>query len=133
MILAECRDEVLPVCLRRALFGLLADEGRIVTDVVIAGKIAAVDGQRVVQSFCEIEIVRMIRTVERNVAAVDDEVGPVVVDMLAHAVKVLDELGKPGAEMCVGDLGQAEAGRQAGHGEAPLRSILHTAHVSEMA
>lgn len=61
VILAECRDEVLPVCLRRALFGLLADEGRIVTDVVIAGKIAAVDGQRVVQSFCEIEIVRMIR------------------------------------------------------------------------
>ena len=53
--------------------------------------------------------------------------------LLAHAVKVLDELGKPGAEMCVGDLGQAEAGRQAGHGEAPLRSILHTAHVSEMA
>ncbi|NGX97033.1 MAG: hypothetical protein G4V63_18005 [Candidatus Afipia apatlaquensis] len=71
----------------------------------------------------------MIQRVEGNVAAVDDEVGPVVVDVLTYPMEVLDEFGKAGAEMRVADLRKAEAG----HGGSFSGANLHSAHVSEMA
>lgn len=71
-----------------------ADRSRIVADVVIAGEVTAGDGQGVVQVFCEDDIVAAGRPVEGDVAGVDDEIGPVAVDMLADRLEVGDQAGK---------------------------------------
>ncbi|MGC0395996.1 hypothetical protein ABIF91_008382 [Bradyrhizobium sp. USDA 241] len=67
------------------------DRGRIVADVVIAGQVAAGDGQGVMQAFREFGVVAAGRPVERDVAGVDDEIGPAGVDVLADAVEVGDQ------------------------------------------
>ena len=76
------------------------DRGRIIADVVIAGKVAARDGQRVVQAFCKDDVIAAGRPVEGDVAAIDDEVGPVSVDVLANAMEVGDQAGEV-SEICV--------------------------------
>ena len=79
---------------RRRLRGRRADRGRVVADVVIAGQVDAVDGKRCVQRFCEFEIVAAARTVEGDIAAVDDEIGTRRVDMLADAMEIPGERGE---------------------------------------
>jgi hypothetical protein len=50
---------------------------------MIAGQIAAGDGQRIVQRLGEIEIAGTGQAVEGDVAAVDDEVGTARIDIFA--------------------------------------------------
>jgi hypothetical protein len=86
------------------------DRSRIVADVVVAGDVAAGDGQGVVQAFGELDIVAAGRPVERDVTGVDDEVGPGRVDMLADRLEIGDQAGEAPAEMGVGNLRQAKFG-----------------------
>ena len=74
-------------CFRDRRLRRRPDRGRIVADVVIAGNVAAGDGQGVVQALGEFDIVAARRPVEGDVAGVDDEVGPVSVDVLADAIE----------------------------------------------
>src|ERR1700681_2964850 len=63
-ILAEDRQEGLPVCFRRQLRGRRANQSGVVADVVIAGKTTAVDWKRVMLRLGKLEIVRMFRAVK---------------------------------------------------------------------
>ena len=72
------------------------DRGRVVADIVIAGQIAARDRKRFVQRFGEFEVVRTGRRIERHVAAVDDEIGPLGIDMFAEPVEILGQRGDGG-------------------------------------
>jgi hypothetical protein len=86
------------------------DLGRIVADIMIAGQIAAGDGEGCVQCFGEFEIVAIARAIEGEVAAVDHEIGAVGVDIFADPVKIFGQRGQAAGKMGIGNLGQAKFG-----------------------
>ena len=90
-VLAEDRNEIMPVGFGDRCRRHRTDRGRIVADVVIARQIAAIDRQRRVQDLCKIEIVAAARAVEADIAAVDDEIGPLAVDVFADPMKVVGQ------------------------------------------
>ena len=77
-----------------------ADRGRIISDIVIAGQVDAVDRKCRMQLLGKFEIVAVGRRVEGDIAGVDDEVGARRVDALADALEipgeVLDSGGRGG-------------------------------------
>jgi len=77
---------------------------------VIAGNVAAGDRQRGVQRPGKCEIVRARLRIEREIAGVDDEVGPCRVDVLADAMKIVGEFLQATREMGIGNLRQAKFG-----------------------
>ena len=84
------------------------DRGRVVADIVIAGQIAAGDWKRFVQRFGECEVVWTGRRIERHVAAVDDEIGPLGIDMFAETVEIIGQRGVACREVRIGNLDQAK-------------------------
>jgi len=70
------------------------DRGRIVADVVIAGQVAAGDGQGVVQALGECDVVAAGGAIEGDVAGIDDEIGPVSVEMVADRLEMAIRPGK---------------------------------------
>jgi hypothetical protein len=70
-----------------------ADRRRIVADVMIAGKVPAADGKRIVQYFGKVEIIAIGRPIECDVAAVNDEVRTFGVDVFAHPMKIVGKFG----------------------------------------
>ncbi len=86
------------------------DRGQIVADVVIAGQIEAVDRQRVVQLLGEHHVVAAARPVERDVAAVEHEIGPRRVDVLADAMKIVDRAACSGGRGGCRRSGSGETG-----------------------
>ena len=90
-----------------------------VADVVIAGQEAHRQVEPVMQRARRREIALARRAVERDVARVEHEVGPVGAQRLADAHEVVDEERLVAAEMGVGDLGDAE-----GHAGKPSPAML---------
>lgn len=105
MVLADDLAELLTMRFRDRRLRRRADRGRIVANVVIAGDVAAGDGQGIVQALGEFDIVAAGRPVERDVAGVDNEIGPIGVDMLAERLEVGDQAREAPArwasEICV--------------------------------
>ena len=56
----------------------------------------------------ELEVVGIVRRVEREVTGIDHEVGPRRVDMVGDFVEVEGQLGQAACEMGVGDLRQSK-------------------------
>jgi hypothetical protein len=75
---------------------------------VIAGQVDAIDRETAVQRLGEFEIVAAGRSVEGEIAGVDNEVRARRVDMFAEALKILDKRCQAAGEMGIGNLGQAE-------------------------
>jgi len=77
---------------------------------VIAGQIAAVDGERRVQIFAEGEIGGVAWSIPGDVTAVDDKIGPDGIDVFADVVEILDEFCEAcgGGEVGIGNLDQAK-------------------------
>src|SRR5580765_5322940 len=98
MVFADDVAELLAVLFLNRRLGRRPDRGRIVADVVIAGEVAAGDGKGGVPALGEFDIVATCRPVEGDVAGVDDEVGPISVDVLADAIEVGDQAGEAPAE-----------------------------------
>ena len=86
-ILAENGTIRLQVLLGDGLRRRGADLRRIVTDVVIAGQITAGNRKRVMQRFGEFEIVAIGRTVEGEIAGIDDEIGALGIDGFADPIE----------------------------------------------
>ena len=106
-VFAEDRAERLPVLFRRRLWRRRADRRRIIADVMIAGQIAATDGQGAVQRVGKFEIVAIGRCVEGEVAAVDDKIGARRIDVVADTMKIIGQRLETAGEVGVGNLGQA--------------------------
>jgi hypothetical protein len=111
-IFAEYREERLPVRFGDRLRWRWTDLCRVVADVVIAGQVTARDGKRIVQRLGEFEIVPICRAVEREIAAVDDEVGTLRIDVLAQPMKIVRQLRLTAGKMGIGNLRQAKFGHE---------------------
>jgi hypothetical protein len=72
---------------------------------VIAGQGAAGDRGRSVQLTSKFEVVAIGRGIEGEVAAVDDEIGALHVDVFAHPTKIVGQISEAAArwvsEICV--------------------------------
>jgi hypothetical protein len=77
---------------------------------VIAGQIAAGDGEGCVQRLGEFQIVAAGRPVESDVAAVDDEIRAACVDVFADPLEIVGQAGQAAGKMAIGNLGQAKFG-----------------------
>src|SRR6266403_2993017 len=74
-VFAEHREKNLPVLLGGRLRRSRADRRWVVADVMIAGQVAAGDSKRIVQRSGKVEIVAAGRSIEGEIASVDDEIG----------------------------------------------------------
>ena len=97
-----------------------------VADVVIARQEAHRQVEPVMQRARRREIALVRRTVERDVARVEHEVGPVGAQRLADAHEIVDEERLVAAEMGVGDLGDAE-----GHAGKPNPAMFQKRDLEE--
>jgi hypothetical protein len=77
---------------------------------VIAGQIAAVDGQGAVQRVSEFQIVAAGRSVEGEVAAVDDKIRARRIDVIADAMKIISQRRETAGEVGIGNLGESKFG-----------------------
>ena len=107
-VLADNGQKRLAVFLGGRMCRRSADRGRIVSDIVIAGQVDAVDRKRRMQLLGEFEIVAVGRRVEGDIAGVDDEVGARRVDVLADALEIPGELLIAAGEVGIGNLGQTK-------------------------
>ena len=69
---------------------------------------AAGNGQGVVQRLREDEIVAAGRRIEGKIAAVDDEVRPSRVDVIADAMEIIGQLLQAAGEVGIGNLGDTK-------------------------
>lgn len=102
-ILADNGQKCLAVFSVANCAGGAPDCGRIISDIVIAGQIDAVDRKGCMQLLGEFEIVAVGRRVEGDIAGADDEVGSRRVDVLADALEISGEFLIAAGEVGVGN------------------------------
>jgi len=107
-VFAEQGEKLLPVAFGGRLRRSRTDRRRVVADVMIAGQVTAGDGKRIVQRSGEFEVVPVGRSIECEIAAVDDEIGALGVDIFAHPMKVVGQFLMSAGKMGVGNLSQAK-------------------------
>ncbi len=110
VVFAEQGEKNLPVLFGGRLRRSRADRRRVVADVMIAGQVTTGDRKRIVQRSGEFEIVAAGRSIEGEIAAVDDEIGAPGVDIFAHPMKVVGQFLMAAGKMGVGNLGEAKFG-----------------------